>query len=123
MEGRGCCDGGLDTDRCKPNSSAYYLLAVAYYQQELYSRLAPAQKAVELAEKPQESWIQLVLALHLQEENWAEAVPLLVRLINLYPEKKTYWVQLSSVYGQKENTEGACNHAVGVQQRLDCRQR
>ena len=85
----------------KPNSAAYYLLAVAYYQQELFDRaLAPAQKAVDLAEKPQESWIQLVLALHLQKEHWKEAVPLLKRLINMAPDKKTYWQQLSSVYGQ-----------------------
>ena len=87
----------------KPNSAAYYLLAVAYYQQELYDRaLVPAQKAVDLAEKPQESWIQLVLALHLQKEHWKEAVPLLTRLINMAPDKKTYWQQLSSVYGQLE---------------------
>lgn len=85
----------------KPNSAAYYLLAVAYYQQELYDKaITPAQKAVDLAEKPQESWIQLVLALHLQKENWKEAVPLLNRLINIAPDKKTYWQQLSSVYGQ-----------------------
>ena len=85
----------------KPNSAAYYLLAVAYYQQELFDRaLAPAQKAVDLAEKPQESWIQLVLALHLQKEHWKEAVPLLKRLISIAPDKKTYWQQLSSVYGQ-----------------------
>jgi tetratricopeptide (TPR) repeat protein len=85
----------------KPNSAAYYLLAVAYYQQELFDKaLTPAQKAVDLAEKPQESWIQLVLALHLQKENWQQAVPLLNRLINIAPDKKTYWQQLSSVYGQ-----------------------
>ena len=85
----------------KPNSAAYYLLAVAYYQQELYDKaLSPAQKAVDLAEKPQESWIQLVLALHLQKENWQQAVPLLNRLINIAPDKKTYWQQLSYVYGQ-----------------------
>jgi hypothetical protein len=40
---------------------------------------------------------------HLQQENWNEAVPLLMRLIDLYPDKKTYWVQLSSVYGQMED--------------------
>ncbi len=85
----------------KPNSAAYYLLAVAYYQQELFDRaIAPAQKAVDLAEKPQESWIQLVLALHLQKEHWKESVPLLKRLISMAPDKKTYWQQLSSVYGQ-----------------------
>jgi tetratricopeptide (TPR) repeat protein len=86
-----------------PNSAAYYLLAVAYYQQEQFDRaLPPAQKAVDLAEKPQESWIQLVLALHLQREHWKEAVPLLTKLINMAPDKKTYWQQLSSVYGQME---------------------
>jgi tetratricopeptide (TPR) repeat protein len=88
----------------KPNSAAYYLLAVAYYQQGLYAKAEiPAQKAVDLAEKPQESWIQLVLALRLQQEHYKEAVPLLERLIAMVPDKKAYWSQLSSVYGQIEN--------------------
>jgi len=87
-----------------PNSAAYYLLAVAYYQQDLFDKaLIPAQKAVDLSEKPQEGWIQLVLALHLQKEHWKQAVPLLVRLINNYPPKKSYWQQLSSVYGQLDD--------------------
>ena len=61
-----------------PNSAAYYLLAVAYYQQNDYKRaIVPAQKAVDLAEKPQESWVQLVLALYLQQDQYAQAVPLL----------------------------------------------
>lgn len=89
-----------------PNSSAYYLLAVAYYQMEMVDKaLVNAQKAVDLSEKPQESWIQLVLALNLQKENWQAALPLLNRLINLKPENKTYWSQLSSVYGQLEQYE------------------
>jgi tetratricopeptide (TPR) repeat protein len=86
------------------NSSAYYLLAVAYYQMNDYMRaLAPAEKAVALTDKPQESWVQLVLALYLQAENYAKALPVLQRLIALAPGKKTYWVQLSSVYGQLED--------------------
>ena len=63
-------------DGAQPNSTAYYLLAVAYYQQGDKRRaLAPAEKAVELSEKPQESWLQLLLALRLQNEQYAEAVP------------------------------------------------
>lgn len=86
-----------------PNSAAYYMLAIAYYQQDLLDKaLPPAQKAVELAEKPQESWMSLVLALHLQKEHWKEAIPLLTQLINMFPDKKNYWLQLSSVYGQLE---------------------
>lgn len=87
-----------------PNSAAYYLLAVAYYQQNDPRRaLPPAEKAVAMTEKPQESWIQLVLALYLQEEQYSKAVPLLKKLIEAAPDKKTYWQQLSSVYGQLED--------------------
>jgi predicted Zn-dependent protease len=87
-----------------PNGAAYYLLAVAYYQQNDYKRaLVPAQKAVDLTDKPQESWVQLVLALYLQQDQYAQAVPLLKKLIAMAPEKKTYWQQLSSVYGQMED--------------------
>lgn len=87
-----------------PNSAAYYLLAVAYYQQDDMKRaIAPAEKAIALAEKPQESWVQLVLALYLQQEQYAKAVPLLKTLIAASPETKSYWQQLSSVYGQMED--------------------
>jgi tetratricopeptide (TPR) repeat protein len=91
-----------------PNSSAYYLLAVAYYQMEDFARALPhAKKAVELTEKPQESWLQLLLALYLQKEQFNDAIPLLVGLIETAPEKKTYWMQLSSVYGQIEDYPNA----------------
>src|SRR5687767_95493 len=61
-----------------PNSAAYYLLAVAYYQQEAFDRaLAPAKKAVELMDqaKPNESWLSMLSALHLQREEYKEAIP------------------------------------------------
>jgi tetratricopeptide (TPR) repeat protein len=91
-----------------PNSAAYYLLAVAYYQQENFAKaLPPAQKAVELMDKPQEGWIGMLLALYLQKDQYKEAIPLLQRLIALVPEKKTYWMQLSAVYGQLEDYPNA----------------
>ena len=91
-----------------PNSAAYYLLAVAYYQMEDFARALPhAQKAIELTEKPQESWLQLLLALYLQKEQFNDAIPLLVRLVETAPDKKTYWMQLSAVYGQVEDYSNA----------------
>ena len=91
-----------------PNSAAYYLLAVAYYQMEDFARALPhAQKAIELTEKPQESWLQLLLALYLQKEQFNDAIPLLVRLVETAPDKKTYWMQLSAVYGQVEDYANA----------------
>jgi tetratricopeptide (TPR) repeat protein len=91
-----------------PNSAAYYLLAVAYYQMENFNKaLPPAQKAVELMDKPQEGWISMLLALYLQKDQYKEAIPLLQRLIQLVPDKKTYWMQLSAVYGQMEDYQNA----------------
>jgi tetratricopeptide (TPR) repeat protein len=93
-----------------PNSAAYYLLAVAYYQQEDFNRaLAPAKKAVELMDKakPNESWLSMLSALYLQREEYKEAVPVLQQLITAAPDKKTYWMQLSSIYGQMEDYANA----------------
>jgi tetratricopeptide (TPR) repeat protein len=93
-----------------PNSAAYYLLAVAYYQQDDFNRaLAPAKKAVELMDqaKPNESWLGMLSALHLQREEFREAIPVLEQLVSVAPDKKTYWMQLSSVYGQMEDYANA----------------
>ena len=72
-----------------PNSAAYYLLAVAYYQQEDFTRaLAPAKKAVELMDKakPNESWLSMLSALYLQREEYKEAVPVLQQLVTAAPD-------------------------------------
>jgi tetratricopeptide (TPR) repeat protein len=93
-----------------PNSAAYYLLAVAYYQQDDFNRaLPPAQKAVELMDKakPNESWLSMLSALYLQREQYREAIPVLQQLVTAAPDKKTYWMQLSSVYGQMEDYSNA----------------
>jgi tetratricopeptide (TPR) repeat protein len=91
-----------------PNSAAYYLLAVAYYQLQDFDRALPnAKKAVELTDKPQESWLQMLLALYLQKDQYNDAIPLLTKLVETTPDKKTYWMQLSAVYGQIEDYKNA----------------
>lgn len=91
-----------------PNSAAYYMLAIAYYQVEDFAKaLPPAKKAVELMDKPNESWLSMLSSLHLQREEYKEAIPILQQLVGVAPEKKTYWMQLSSVYGQMEDYTNA----------------
>jgi tetratricopeptide (TPR) repeat protein len=93
-----------------PNSAAYYMLTVAYFQLEDFDRaLAPAKKAVELMDpaKPNESWLNMLSALYLQREEYREAIPVLQQLITVDPGEKIYWLQLSSVYGQLEDYPNA----------------
>ncbi len=92
----------------KPNSNAYYLLAVAYYQQGDERRaLPPAEKAIAMAEKPQPSWLQLVLALYLKNEQYAKAEPMVRKLVAAEPGNKANWVQLSAVLGAQEKYDDA----------------
>jgi tetratricopeptide (TPR) repeat protein len=91
-----------------PNSAAYYLLGVAYFQMGDHDRaLAPAQRAVDLADAPLEPWVALVSALRLERHEYQDAARLLQRLVVLVPTKKTYWLQLSAVYGQLEDYPSA----------------
>lgn len=82
-----------------PNAVAYYLLALAHYQdRDIDAALEPAQQAVDLTDQPQESWLQLLLALRLSRKEYEASVPLLEALVQRYP-KKSYWVSLSTVHG------------------------
>ena len=85
----------------EPGSSGYYQLALAYYEEKnLDDAVAPAQKAVDLAKVPQQSWLQLLLAIQLARKDYAAATPVLVALLTHYPNAGTsYWTQLSSLYG------------------------
>jgi tetratricopeptide (TPR) repeat protein len=82
-----------------PNSTAYYLLAIAYYQMNDYdSALGPALQAVQRSKEPQESWLQLLLAIRLVRKDYTKAVPIIEQLVRRFP-KKAYWIQLSTVNG------------------------
>lgn len=91
-----------------PNSAAYYLLAAAYYQLEDFDKALPhAQKSVDMSETPQEGWLQLLQALLLQKEDYVAAAKVIRQALNLYPDKKVYWTQLSSVYATLEDYKNA----------------
>ena len=91
-----------------PNSQAYYLRAICNYQMEKFSEATPdAEKAVEMSPMPTEGWLQLLLALRIQKEDYKAAVPILEQLIAIKPDKKAYYMQLSSVHGQLGNFKEA----------------
>ncbi len=91
-----------------PNSQAYYLLAVAYYQVgNMDKSLENVRTAVELTNEPREEWLSLLIALLIEREDYDEARDQLNRVLALAPQRKNYWLQLSSVYSQMEDYEEA----------------
>ena len=103
-----------------PNANAYYMLAVAYYQlaneanvaenvrrTNMDKALENVRMAVELTNEPQEAHLSLLIALLMEREDYEEAKDQLNRVLALAPQKKNYWLQLSSVYSQLEDYEEA----------------
>lgn len=83
----------------KIDNNAYVLAASA--NAELGNHRAAIdyiETALANADKPKESWYQLLLAMHFELKEYREAARVLERMIKLWPEKKQYWTQLSSVY-------------------------
>jgi tetratricopeptide (TPR) repeat protein len=87
------------------NGQAYYTLAVTYYQAGKSAQaLEPAQKAIEVATNPPESWYRLLLALYLDQEKYDEGIKLLDEVVVKFPNK-TYWTQLAALYNQKDQMD------------------
>jgi tetratricopeptide (TPR) repeat protein len=92
-----------------PNSAAYHLLAVAYYEMGNHkAALAPAQKAVDLGgAKPQESWLQLLMAIQLELKQYKPAIATVKRLIELLPTNNSYWLQYAGLESTIGDPSGA----------------
>ena len=96
----------------EPNPLAFYLLAIAHYQlEEIEDAIIYAGTAIDLSPEPQESWLQLLAALYVQNQDYASAAPVFEELVMRFP-KKQYWVQLSLIYGARDNFR----HSLAVQQ-------
>jgi tetratricopeptide (TPR) repeat protein len=87
----------------EPDPLAYYLLGISHYQLgEIDLSIANTEKAVDLSPEPREGWLQLLAALYIQQEDYQSASPLLEELVMRFP-KKQYWVQLSLIYGARDD--------------------
>jgi tetratricopeptide (TPR) repeat protein len=83
-----------------PNSTAYYYLAVAYYQiANIDKALENARIAVELTNEPRREWLSLLIALLIDKQEYPEAKEQLYRILALAPDQVDYWKQLSMVHG------------------------
>jgi tetratricopeptide (TPR) repeat protein len=86
-----------------PDPLGFYLMGIAYHQLEDFdAAVAQTKKAVELSPEPRESWMRLLAALYSQKQDYENAAPVLEELVLRFP-KKQYWVQLSLIYGARED--------------------
>lgn len=87
-----------------PGPEPYVLLGQAYYSQERYKDAIPQiEKAISLArsegKEVKENWWLLLRVCYFELGNYPKVVEILEELIK-YDQKKEYWTQLSSMYGE-----------------------
>jgi tetratricopeptide (TPR) repeat protein len=89
----------------KITSAAYVLQASIHAGNEDYdSVLISIDKAIAMDNDPRESWYQLKLAAHYEQEQYPGAAETLEVMISKWPGRKMYWIQLSQIhYRMKQN--------------------
>lgn len=92
----------------EPSPDAYVIKATIFAQQKKQQQaLNLVTKAIDMTDKPKESWLSFAVAMNYELENFKEAGRLLEKLTGLYPEKQKYWKQLAGVYLNLENNKKA----------------
>ena len=83
----------------KITPAVYVLQASLYAQKADWKNVIPSvEKAIGMSDEPKESWYQLKLSAHFELEQFPKAAQTLEILIQNWPDKKNYWIQLSQIY-------------------------
>lgn len=86
----------------------HQMLAGAHVQEGTFEKALPHAQALLDEEDPDtEASLQLMLAIRVQLKQYGEAITLLKTLVHRFPEKKSYWMQLSAAYAQNEQNDRA----------------
>jgi len=84
--------------------TTYFMLAASYYNLDEYQEaVGPAKKAIEVAEKPEKRYYDLLNVIYSQLEVTDERTALLEQMVELWPGELNYWRQLASLYLEQGN--------------------
>lgn len=85
--------------KVKVTAAAYYLKAAIHASQLDWANVVPAiEAAISMSDEPKESWYQLKLGAHFELEQFPKVAQTLEILVEHWPDKKSYWIQLSQIY-------------------------
>jgi tetratricopeptide (TPR) repeat protein len=92
----------------KITAEAYVLKASIYAQKKDWANVvAAADTAISISDDPKEGWYQLKLAAHFEMQQFPKVADTLGVIIQKWPDRKDYWVQLSQVNYKLERQEEA----------------
>ena len=91
-----------------PVAEAYMIIGTAFTQMERFDDALPyVQKAIQKSEKPIENWYTLELAIHFEKDRFREAITVLKKMVQIWPDKPNYWDMLSGAQRQLKQDKEA----------------
>lgn len=91
-----------------PVADAYMIIGSAFTELERYDDALPyVQKAIQKAEVPKENWYLLELAIYFEKKRFYDAIALLKRVVQFWPDKPKYWNMLASSYLELNDDKAA----------------
>lgn len=98
----------VSTEDAKKVAEVWVLKASLHLQQDDYrAALAAMNQAIEIAENVPESWYRTKLGILLELEEYRLAVDVAKILIEVNPDRKEYWSQLSGIYMELDENRNA----------------
>ena len=92
------------------DANAYYLLAAAYTQvtpPNWRAAVGPAEQTVATRTEPKKSDYDLLNLIYSELNESSKRGPLLEKMINFWPQERSYWVQLSGYYSSTGKDQDA----------------
>jgi tetratricopeptide (TPR) repeat protein len=84
---------------CKQDFDIYFRMANAYYQTKRYAEIiAPINKAISLAEKPNKTAYALKMTSFYNRKMYKETIEVQEETVRIFPDDKTQWTQLGFFY-------------------------
>ncbi|AWL11359.1 hypothetical protein HMF8227_00864 [Saliniradius amylolyticus] len=91
-------------ETCKNNPDVYVRMSQAYYEtKQLDKMVAPANKAIQYAEKPDKNPYVLKMTSYYERKMYPQAIEVTEQLVKLFPETDQWWTQLAFFYMLVEN--------------------
>ncbi|MEN8180014.1 MAG: tetratricopeptide repeat protein [Pseudomonadota bacterium] len=92
----------------EPTAEAYVMLGSAYLQLQQYKKaITPLRQAIKLSNQPNENWYQSLLGAYHELKNYKQCVKLLHSMLKLFPDRASYWRQLSGMELMRKNNKQA----------------
>jgi tetratricopeptide (TPR) repeat protein len=107
QEGLGYLETWLGTEP-EPKLDALKLAATALYRLARYDAAVPYLEKVLAKQRPaEEAWYQMLLACHIERGQRQAAARLLETMVQSWPERRDYWLQLSAAYQRADQNHKA----------------